>query len=101
MNEHLDRQPGMYEHDGAVAALVEQQRACIIEQLRTATAASVTLFDSTGDVVHWGISGGDDAEAFLVYAAGHAIRDIAGALNVTPARACTIVLFAITRGVGE
>lgn len=92
----------MYAADGATVALVEQQRAGIIEALRTTKAASVTMRDSDGGSLHWGVYTADDgdAEAFLVYAAVRAIRDAAAGLGIGHADACRLVLHAITKGVG-
>jgi hypothetical protein len=101
MSDYLDREPGMYERDGSAVALVEQQRAGILDSLRTTKAASVTLLDSDGGSLHWGVYTADDGvEAFLVYAAVRAIRDAAAGLDIGHADACRLVLRAIAEGVG-
>jgi hypothetical protein len=102
-DDYLDRDPGMYESDGAAFALVEQQRASVIDVLRTTKAASVTMLEENGDGKHWGIFIQDDgdAETFLVYAAARAVRDAAAALGVDHASACRLVLIAIEEGIGE
>jgi hypothetical protein len=103
-DDYLDRDPGFYiSDDGSAFALVEQQRASIIDALRVTKAASVTMFDPDGGGRHWGvyIDDDDDAESFMVYAAVRAIRDAAAALGVDDASACRLVLAAIAKGVGQ
>lgn len=102
-DDYLDSEPGIYEDDGAAAALVEQQRQSMREKLRTAPAVSLTIFDGRGDGYHWGVYMRDDGdvESFLLYAASKAVLDVAGALEIDESLACRLILDAIERGLGR
>ena len=101
-DDYLDRPPGMYASNGSAFALVEQQRAHVIERLRHTKAAFVVMLDPNGDGRHWAvyIREDGDAETFLIYAAVHALRDACAALGVSHEEGCRLLLAAIEEGVG-
>lgn len=92
MSDDLDIEPSYIDDDdrGYAMAMIEQQRASIIERLRTTKAASVTLLDENGDGYHWGIFYREDMHpgAFLLDAAIKAVRDLAAASNASFEETC-------------
>lgn len=62
-DDYLDIEPGMYAADGSAFALIEQQRAAMIEHLRTSKAVSTTLIDEEGTGRHWSVDIRDDGDS--------------------------------------
>lgn len=99
-SSHLEFDPGVYDHDGAAAALVEQQRAFHRDAMRKSVAVSVTQIDHDGDTHHWAIYMRDDEDPrlFLLTAAVAAIRDLAGVFDADMDAALALVTCAIEKG---
>lgn len=100
-DDYLDIVPGRYDVEGDITALIEQQRAAVIDRIRKNGAVSVTTME--GDTgYHWAVYLADgDAETFLLYAAVKTTRDVMAALGVGPVAATELVIRAIEEGVGD
>lgn len=76
----IDREPGFYNDPGPVAAATEQQRATVIDELRVARSACVSIMAADGRPIHWIIvldNAPEDGWPFMAWAAARVLRDMA------------------------
>jgi hypothetical protein len=99
VSDYLDREPDMYEIDGAAVAVIDQQRAEAADAARTAPAIAVTWFDAAGAGTHWAIAPEDGGVEFLLYVAARSVRDLAALHGCDEVEAARLTLMAIAKGI--
>lgn len=96
-----DRMRGSFDLDGGMAAVIDQQRAAILEGVRKADYVSVSFYDSDGGT-HWAIAipsseAEMDSDQFLLYALAKAWRDFQGETGLTDLGVAAAVRLALEK----
>lgn len=104
MNPNCDP-GGIYGLTPDVLAATDQERAKVMEGLRTSDAISITWLDKQNNATHWAIcvdgEDGDRAMTFLIYSVCHAWRDVQSLTELDDGGVADLILDALKEGVGQ